>query len=300
MKALVTGCGGFVGRHMVNELKERDWDVYGIELTDGEDAVDFFTDRDYDENFDLIVHCAYRVGGRAAIDGINMNLAENLMLDASLFNWALRTYQGAVLYFSSSAAYPINCQTKEYIETDGSYHRMPERFIDLNNVRTPDSNYGWAKLTGERLARQFADNGGRVHVVRPFSGYGSDQSLDYPFPSIIRRAQAGDLTVWGPPGQTRDWIHISDVVRGALAVYDADERRPVNLCTGVPTEMGQLMRMAFTEYQLTTGECKPCKITYLEDKPTGVFHRVGDPTRLHEIYEPKIDIEEGVRLALGC
>lgn len=292
MKALVTGDRGFVGRHMVTELKSRGWDVYGIDLRDGDDAVSYFMDRDYVERFDLVVHCAYLVGGRKRLNSETMDLSKNLILDASMFDWALRTEQGAVLYFSSSAAYPI------VLQDNWDYYDLKEENINLNKLPyQPDANYGWAKLMGERLARDYSLQGGRVHVVRPFSGYGKDQSLDYPFPSIIKRAKEGDLTVWGPKGQTRDWIHISDVVDGALEVYAQDVREPINLCTGVGTEMGDLMAMAHGVANNRVWQPYKAAVKYLVDKPTGVFYRVGDPTKMKQIYEPKITIEEGVRMA---
>lgn len=294
-RALITGCDGFVGRHFTTYLKEMEWEVYGLDVASDptEDAFRYFVDG-YDEWFDLVVHCAYEVGGRAHIDGTNMALAHNVAMDAAMFDWALKSRQGAVLYFSSSAAYPTAMQ-RQFPQ-----HKLHEDYIDLDYPDRPDANYGWAKLTGEKVAKSASEQGLRVHVVRPFSGYGYDQSLQYPFPSIIKRVKAGDLTVWGPPGQTRDWIHIDDVVAGGFAVYEADERRPVNLCTGVPTEMGDLAKLISREAHLvdcfTYGGLQD--VTYLEDKPTGVFYRVGDPSRLHELYIPTITIEEGVREAL--
>jgi nucleoside-diphosphate-sugar epimerase len=294
MKALITGCDGFVGRHFTRYLKEMDWDVYGLDIASDptEDAFRYFVDG-YDEWFDLIVHSAYEVGGRAHIDGTNMALAHNVAMDASMFDWALKSRQGAVLYFSSSAAYPTYLQAGPNI--------LREEDIDLSYPMPPDANYGWAKVTGEKVAQDATDQGLRVHVVRPFSGYSHDQSLQYPFPSIVKRVLQNDLTVWGPPGQTRDWIHIDDVVAGAFAVYEADERRPVNLCTGVPTEMGELAKLISREAHLLNSFEYGGRqdVTYLEDKPTGVFYRVGNPTRMNELYTATISIEEGVRMALG-
>ncbi len=283
MKALVTGDRGFVGRHFSNFLKEKDWDVYGLDILNGkdEDAIPYFIEDD-SEQFDLVVHCAYEVGGRAHIDGRNTALNTNLILDASMFRWALAGGARAVLYFSSSAAYPINLQDKL------NHIRLTEDCIDYNAVETPDSNYGWAKLTGEMLARNAQELGLRVHVVRPFSGYGADQGLEYPFPSIVKRALAGTLEVWGPTGQTRDWIHISDVVAGSWALYENNIQRPINACTGVPTEMGDLARLVGGNYP----------VTYLEDMPYGVYYRVGDPTEFFKIYQPKISLEEGIREAV--
>lgn len=288
--AFVTGNRGFVGRHITKELVSRGYRVLGVDASAVDDAKSCF--RRLTDRFDLVAHCAYVVGGRATIDGTNTALIENTLLDAMLFDWALRTKQKAVIYFSSSAAYPVVYQNKHNAGTLLNEDLISDRLIG------PDANYGWAKLNGERLAKVAGENGLRVHVVRPFSGYGEDQSLDYPFPSIIRRATHGDLSVWGPEGQTRDWVHIDDIINATMAIYENDERQPVNICTGVRTEMGDLMAEAWEQATGKEFTFPEMKITYLEDKPTGVFYRVGDPSRMNEHYTAKISIEEGVRRAL--
>lgn len=304
--ALVTGAAGFVGRHMVRDLRDRGWNVTGVDrrpihsdLSIHGDVRRIFSGRSEavsSQVFDLVVHCAYHVGGRAAINGDASLLALNLELDAQLFDWAVRTGQRAVMYFSSSAVYPICYQQ------GGSEGPLSEYMVGKSGCREPDARYGWAKLTGERLASAAADQGLRVHVLRPFSGYGGDQDRSYPFPAILSRVLGGDLSVWGPPGQTRDWIHISDVVRGAYAVYQADCREPVNLCTGVGTEFGVLATMIARAAGLDVGLVDPTgrseRVSYLEDRPTGVLCRVGDPRRMLDLYHPEVCLDEGIQRAL--
>ena len=274
-QALVTGSGGFVGRHMHDELRRRGWYAMQCEILEPcyLDALDVFRD---DDGFDLIVHCAYHVGGRAGIDGNKANLAKNLHLDAAMFEWAVRT-KTAVLYFSSSAVYPVNVQTKEF------HRRLMERDPAL---APPDGDYGFAKLAGERMAANAKALGLPVYVVRPFSGYGLDQSEDYPFPAFVKRAREkqSPFEIWGDPDSCRDWIHISDVVNGALAVVEADYREPVNLCTGKATSFRELAKLCMD----ATGYEAPIKSV---DGPQGVFYRVGDPTLMRKFYEPKITLE---------
>src|SRR3954454_16466114 len=103
-----------------------------------DDAVIHFTSSwETGQVFDLVVHCAYHVGGRKAIDGNRGNLARNLLLDASLFDWAIRTQQKHVLYFSSSAAYPVDLQ-----KNAGRLLREDDigRYGELGG---PDADYAW-------------------------------------------------------------------------------------------------------------------------------------------------------------
>ncbi|MEO3875533.1 NAD-dependent epimerase/dehydratase family protein [Nonomuraea sp. B12E4] len=291
MKALVTGSAGFVGRHMVAALADCGFLVDGCDIASPisrRDALSLF--REDARRFDLVVHAAATAPHRAAIDGQPMNLALDLTLDSAMFAWAVRTRQRRVLYLSSSAAYPT-----DYQDDFATARPLCEDMIrfDRYNIGTPDSSYGWAKLTGEKLAAAASAAGVAVHVVRPFSGYGEDQGTAWPFGAFMARAKRCEdpFTIWGSGEQVRDWIHIDDVVAGALAVVDADVREPVNLCTGVGTSMIDLARMVCAE-----AGYEPCFSTDLR-APAGVAYRVGDPTRLFDIYRPRVSLGEGVARA---
>jgi nucleoside-diphosphate-sugar epimerase len=288
--ALVTGSAGFVGRHMCAALESAGWNVHWVDLR-GPAALDarVFFRAATDMRPDLVVHAAAHVGGRADIDGRPTFVgAYNLQLDGALFEWALRARPGAVVYLSSSAAYPVALQT-------GVPPRaLAECDIDLAAPSLPDATYGWTKLTGERLAAEARAEGLRVHVVRPFSGYGTDQDNAYPFPAFIGRAQrrADPFAVWGDGRQVRDWIHIEDVCAAVLAVVDQGVDVPVNLCTGRPVSMTELAGMVASAAGYRP-RVEPV------GGPAGVLHRVGDPTLLRTVYEPKICLEDGVRRALA-
>lgn len=299
MKALVTGSVGLVGRHMTKRLEDDGWNVSTWDIADGNDALTCFR---MDENrYDLVVHAAYHVGGRAGIDGTNANFPRNVQLDGAMFDWAVRTKQRRVLYFSSSAAYPVHLQKDTYgvrpqIRLDEA--RQPEG--GFNGL--PDANYGWAKLTGERMAIDARKNGVGVTVVRPFSGYADDQSLDYPFPAIVNRAIHGEHSVWGPIGQARDWIHMDDVVSACMELAINDVQGPVNLCTGRAVTMADLLRKIVGQLHLAMPHEYPhgdeISVQHLTDRPTGVFYRVGNPDLLHEYYTPKVSLEDGIHRAI--
>lgn len=284
-KALVTGSGGFVGRHMSKLLSSKGWHVgSGWELPHF-DCNDMY--RVMPANYDLVVHLAYHVGGRAAIERNRGNLARNLRLDAGLFEWADRPgHRPRIVYVSSSAAYPAG------IQGPGA-SPLAEHLFDPAGV--PDSDYGYAKLCGERLARNYAAGGGVVYVVRPFGGYGPGQSIDYPFPAFVDRAEKRlvPFPVWGDPTAVRDWIHVSDFVAGILAVVGADCRSPVNICTGVGTSFADLAKLCMRE----AGYEAP--VEAVPNSPCGVHTRVGDPALFHGIYKPKVTLEQGVREAFG-
>lgn len=290
MRALVTGSAGFVGRHTVAELVRRGYDVIGVDLKFGQDAHDIF--REGMLHYDLVVHAAASAPHRAAIDTEPQHMARNLALDAMLFDWAVRTGQGRVIYLSSSAAYPIDLQDDHATAVDLTEADI--RWDGRRNVGNPDAVYGWTKLTGERLAAEARKAGLPVTVVRPFSGYGEDQADLFPFRAIIERARRREdpFVIWGDGNQVRDWIHIDDVVAGMLAVAESGMEEPVNLCTGIGWSMAELAHMACNVVGYLP------KFEYLTDKPAGVAYRVGDPTRFFRIYRPRVSLDQGVARAL--
>jgi nucleoside-diphosphate-sugar epimerase len=184
MKALVTGAAGFVGHHVSEELKRRGYIVDRRDIINGSDAHIVFASK-LASRYDLVVHAAASAPHRAAIDGQGEHFARNVHLDSAMFDWAVRTGQGRVLYLSSSAAYPISLQSGQGLPT-----HLHEDDIALDDAQEPDANYGWTKLTGERLAAAARAKGLPVTVVRPFSGYGTDQTDNFPFRAILTGSAA--------------------------------------------------------------------------------------------------------------
>jgi nucleoside-diphosphate-sugar epimerase len=286
MKILITGDAGFVGRAFHRALAKQRHDITGIDLVNGKEVRHFFaTDN---TQFDIVIHLAAIVGGRMTIEGNPLSVASDLAIDADMFQWALKTRPKHIVYFSSSAAYPIFLQRLAYQQ------KLREIDINLEHIRTPDFTYGWAKLSGEMLASYARAEGLKVTVLRPFSGYGSDQALDYPFPSFIERAQrkADPFEVWGRGTQVRDFVHIDDVV-GATFAAVINDVKTMNICTGRPTSFIELAEMVM----LQANYLAPIKNNL--DAPIGVEYRVGDPTQMLQVYEPKISLEEGIALALA-
>jgi nucleoside-diphosphate-sugar epimerase len=285
-RALVTGNLGFVGGEFVCELLERNYAVDGMDIKGQRDCRDFFAHQP-DAHYDLVIHCAAVVGGRTMIDGSPLHLAaEDLSIDAELFRWALRAKPKRIVYFSSSAAYPPRHQRDRW--------RSPLEESDYEPGEC-DQTYGWVKQTGEMMAALLNDLGDTaVHVFRPFSGYGNDQALDYPFPSFIRRAAQREqpFDIWGRGDSARDWVHIDDIVGAVMAAIDQDVRGPVNICTGRATTFDELADMVMRRAGYET-----CK-RYIGDAPQGVYWRVGDPTLLETFYKPRISLEEGIARAL--
>jgi UDP-glucose 4-epimerase len=312
--ALVTGGCGFVGRHFVSRLLQDGFDVTVVDdLSTGLrpdrwpqhlrvraehvdrahfHLVDF---REYCRHavadFDLVVHLAAVVGGRLTIEGDPLAVATDLAIDATFFNWIVRSrpLPRRVFNFSSSAAYPIHLQQR------ATHRPLSEEMISFDErLGVPDLTYGWSKLTAEFLARFAAENYGlNVVSFRPFSGYGEDQDFSYPFPSVIRRVARRDspIVVWGSGEQLRDFIYIDDVVDASFACAEhVEPGSALNLGSGVGTSFIELSRTACR----VLGHDAP--VINDPSKPEGVFGRVGDCTRMLRHHTPRVSLEDGIRI----
>lgn len=297
MKIIITGGKGFVGRAFYRLFEGKGHDITCIDIKDGLDCRDFF--KTSKEKFDLVIHLAAIVGGRMKIDNDPISVATDLSIDAEMFNWAVRTNQPRVVYFSSSAAYPTKLQTgaEKLWEDDGRYRNNPKLFegdIDLSDIKNPDMSYGWSKLTGEMLAEYARKQGVAVHVFRPFSGYGEDQDLDYPFPSFIKRIKdkVSEFEIWGDGNQVRDFIHIDDIVGATMEAVRRDIQEPINLGSGEATSFNELaeMMMKISGHKV--------HVKHILNNPVGVQYRVSDNTKMLSFYTPKISLANGIKKAL--
>lgn len=316
MKTLITGAAGFVGRAFVKRCLAEGHKVTAIDDFSGKTGypIDWaveknlgFTQVDCREyfrrqppNFDLIIHCAAVVGGRLTIDGDPLAVATDLSIDSEFFNWLARAKTlpaGRVIYFSSSAVYPIELQTRT------KHVALIESLVNFDALRLgkPDMTYGWSKLSGEYLAQFAAEKYGiPVITYRPFSGYGPGQSFDYPFPSIVQRVITSfrrtnvsvdkePVVVWGSGDQLRDFVYIDDVVEAVFTtVYASNPGCVLNIGTGVPT--------SFRELAHRVAKVLGREIDVINDatKPEGVFARYADTHKLRMIYDPKVSLDEGI------
>jgi GDP-L-fucose synthase len=308
---LVTGGCGFVGRHLVKRLskdplnsitiiddlstglKLEDWPEHlkcDVEKIIYDDCINVF--ESLTKKFDVVFHLAAIVEGRMTIEHNPLKIAKDLMIDAALFRWAVKTRPAKIVYFSSSAVYPIELQTRE--------HNIPlrEDLIDIKSGRIgiPDMSYGWSKLTGEFLSYlAVTKHGLKVAVYRPFSGYGEDQALTYPVPAIIKRvidSNGEPIEVWGSGEQSRDFIYIEDCISGILDTYEKiNDGSALNLGSGEKTTFSELISLVCKILG------KKANIKPRLDMPEGVFARYCDREKQNTFgLQLKYSLEDGIKI----
>jgi nucleoside-diphosphate-sugar epimerase len=320
-RVLVTGGAGFVGRNLTRRLLDKSWDVLVVDslanntgCISPEKGWPTYVPKDYEnfsfinqdcrnyfkentrEEFDYVFHLAAVVGGRLTIENNPLAVATDLAIDSDMWSWAVHGHVGKVVNFSSSAAYPVSLQG-----LSDEVSLLKENMVSFEStIGMPDLTYGWAKLTSEYLGKTAWEKYGLKNIAyRPFSGYGLDQDLSYPFPSICKRAleNIGSETfkVWGSGEQSRDFINIEDCITGILTTMDEiDDGDALNLSTGKPTSFFQFAKIATTALGYNP------EIVGDLGMPAGVSTRVGDTEKQIKMgFRAQIDFETGIKEALA-
>jgi nucleoside-diphosphate-sugar epimerase len=282
MRALVTGSAGFIGSHFSKHLRENGWSVLEVDVRHDPpiDCRKFFHQSRM--HFDLVIHAAAVIPHLAARERNAMPVAGNLEIDASFFQWAMKTRPTKSVYFSSAAAYPIDLNLVQ--------RGLQEDDIDLDDIRHADGMYGFYKLAGEIQAREAKRHGLYILVVRPQTGYGVGQTVDYPLPAMVKRGVRHEdpFPIWGSGKQVRDPIYVDDIVCAVMEMMRLEYQGPVNLGSGEAWTVADIAALVCEEVGYEP------RFEFLIEKPEGSPARFADTELMRRFYEPSITLREGI------
>jgi len=299
---LVAGGTGFVGREFVDQLlaagatvrvtrHQRPGHVPAdlVEYVDGDLADEAFC-RQACRGMDIIIHAAGAVSAAGVTVGAGpmAPITTNLILTSRLLQAAWEEKVGQFLAFSSSTGYPV------------AEHAVKESEFWEGDLHPSYFGYGWMRRYFERMAEfvhQRSDT--KVTIVRPTATYGRHDDFDprtsHVIPALIRRAVAKEnpFVVWGRSDVVRDFLHISDLVRGSLlAVEHLPDCEPVNIGSGRPITVGEIV-----EATLAAAGHGQAEIVYDESKPTTIPFRLADTSKAIERlgFAPECDLLAGLQ-----
>jgi dTDP-glucose 4,6-dehydratase len=301
MRMLITGVAGFIGSHLADALLAKGDSILGVDnLSTG--SLDNLKHLKNESRFEF-----RELNICAPFDGGPVDYVFNFASPASPVDYAelgietldvgsrgtknaleiARKYSAKFLHASTSECYG-----------DPAVHPQTESYWGNVNPIGPRSVYDEAKRFSEALVMAYHRYYGvDTRLVRIFNTYGprlqkNDGRVISNF--MVQALKGEDLTVYGEGDQTRSFCYISDEIAGILGLAGTDEHLPVNI--GNPHEW-TILDCARAVLKVTGSSSQIVYRPLPEDDPT---QRLPDITKARKLFEwePKIDLETGLRLSL--
>jgi GDP-4-dehydro-6-deoxy-D-mannose reductase len=300
---LVTGVNGFVGPHLVAELKKQGAAVTGVGHSDQPGTA-------LDGLADAYLQCD--LTDEASVENLDLSAIDAIIHLAALSNQG-QSFAQPKRFIADNSAMVINLMERilkqrpdspprVIIVSSGSVYDSRQDMPLTEDSRTASgSPYAVSKLLTEDLADYYKVRGIDTVVVRPFTHVGPGQGPGFLLPDLARQlkdAGEGGTVKTGNLKTLRDYSDVRDFVRAyaLLALRDEpSEQRLFNLCSGVSRSgedvLNLLIKAMYGGQANVNVETDPAKI-----RPNDPPEIYGDNSRLKNTigWEPQIPFEQTV------
>ncbi|MGY1722813.1 NAD-dependent epimerase/dehydratase family protein [Blastococcus sp. SYSU DS0533] len=276
MRALVTGAGGFVGRHLVARLERDGWQVTGL------------TRRDVD--------LADPVAGAAAVTAADPDVVFALAAGRAKATAAERAATTAVNTTPWLVdALPDRCRVVVRLGSSTEYAAAPHPLAE-DAALQPRGFFGATKAAGSLLLQAAAaERGIRAAVLRAFQVYGPGDHPTRLVPVVLTAARTGGTVALPAHVSRRDWVWVGDVVDACVRAAVAGDLPPgavLNIGTGVQTATEELVATA----ERVTGRPIPTAPGAHPGRDWDTADWVCDPALARRLlgWAPTVDLAEGL------
>jgi len=291
-KVLVTGGNGFLGSHLVGNLKNLGADVFAPGSKDFDLRVRKNC-REIVKNQEIVIHLAAKVGGI----GFNREHAgemyfDNIMMGAMLMEEARLAQVKKFVALGTICAYP------KFTPVPFKEEKLWDGYPEETNAP-----YGLAKkmllIQSQAYRQQYGFNS---IFLLPVNLYGPGDNFDpassHVIPALIKKVfdakknRENAITVWGTGRPTREFLYVKDAARGIiLAGEKYDKSEPVNLGAGFEISIKKLAE------KICNISGFKGKIIWDKSKPDGQPRRMLDVSRAEKEFgfKAKTSFEEGLK-----
>ena len=304
-RILVTGGAGFIGSHLVDRLIKEGYEVVVLDnffsgnienikhhlesrmfyLVKG-DIRNSDKVKEAVKNVDAVFHLAAIVSVPLSIENPLLVNDVNVRGTLNLLEASLKADVKRFIYASSCAVY-------------GEVDRLA---INERCPSNPISPYAVSKLAAEHYCKVFYENYGLDTLrLRYFNVYGPRQAKNS-YSGVITRfinllKQGKPLTIHGDGEQTRDFVHVRDVVDANMLALNCQHGfgEMINVGTGKPTTVNQLAKVL-----LELSGRSDLKRMHLAPRKGDIRSSCADISKAQKAlgYESKVTLKEGLRMML--
>lgn len=296
-KVLVTGGAGFIGSNIVKYLIKEGNSVTVLDnfMSGYRSNLDPFPTVNIIEGdvrdktavelamrgVEVVFHLAASVGNKRSIDQPIQDAEINVLGTLQVLEAARKEGVRKIVTSSSAGIF-------------GELKTMP---IKEDHPIEPDSPYGCTKLCEEKLCLAYAKLYNMEAVcLRYFNVYGPNQRFDAYGNAIpifvFKMLQNESLIVYGDGEQTRDFVHVNDVVQANIKAADSlGVSGAFNIASGTRITINNLLNL------ITKNNIMPVKIDHGPERPGDVRHSLADISYAHSRinYSPSVDLEIGIK-----
>lgn len=300
---LVSGGAGFIGSNLVNNLlKHYDVNVIIVDnlstgnlhnISDKDRVVIHVIDISrYDElysslqnhDIDIIFHLAAITSLEESMENPYKAFHTNVVGTLNLLELGRRLDIKGFIYSSSVAVY-------------GEPTYLP---IDENHPLNPINFYGYTKLKGEELIREYSSLYGlRYVILRYFNVYGprmrGGQYSGVIHKFIINLLNNKRPIIYGDGNQTRDFIYVDDIVSANIKSSMKLVNDVFNIGTGVETKIIDLLK-----YIADLVDVKDVEPIYQPKRKGDIYRSVSDSSKAYKIlgWRAETKLIDGLRETL--
>lgn len=302
-RVLITGAGGFIGSHLVEEMARRGAGVRamvrynsrnhwgnlellpgeiksGIDVIAGDVRDPFFVDGAV-EGVDTVFHLAALIAIPYSYAAPQSYVDTNVTGTLNVLQAARRHGTRKIVHTSTS-------------ETYGTALYTP---IDEKHPLQGQSPYSASKIGADKLAESFFRSFDLpVATIRPFNTFGPRQSARAVIPTIVSQALSRDRVELGSLSPVRDLTFVGDTVKGFIRVAEVPETagEVVNVGTGRGVTVGELAERILA----LLGAAVPITTSAERVRPekSEVFTLICDNAKARELldWHPETSLDDGL------
>lgn len=296
-KVLITGGAGFIGAHVANTAAHAGWDVHILDLAAQPpqihpkikfiqgDVRDKNTVEDILSECEAVVHLAAQISVPDSFADPEKTHSINVEGTQVILEASRKFGVDKVIVASSAAVY-------------GRAESLPLKEDAAGDCISP---YAESKWENEIQVGLFRNLGLNSIALRFFNVYGPGQSADNTYASVIPKFldlmnQGKNPTIYGNGEQTRDFIHVGDVVGAIIKLLDLNAPYAycvANVCTEKEYSILDIVRIISKGLNKTNQETN---CVFEEPRDGDVFHSCGSNERLRSMipWKPEFNFEDSI------